>query len=203
MPDSLHSSLLTSRRTCSDKLEMRAGSFVCSSKALSLLDTLPNISHKRCSAGRSCYTHRIHQALMNKALPCVTLLRAGREHFSKHLAPGPWQSWLSLCFSLIIWEQQEQSAQPLILPSPYQALCSFLPKILQSSLHLPLGLLPSVLHHLQLAHCVLVVLQLSLSPPSSHFTPAPRSCSVMSSLTSRLVLAPAAAAVSLLFLPAP
>lgn len=53
MPDSLHSRLLTSRRTCSDKLEMKAGSFVCNSKALSLLDTLPNISHKHCSAGRS------------------------------------------------------------------------------------------------------------------------------------------------------
>lgn len=156
MPDSLHSSLLTSGRTCSDKLEMRAGSFICSSKALSLLDTLANISHKHCSAGRSCCTHRIHQALMNKALPCVTLLRTGKEHFTKHLAPGLWQSWLSLCFSLIIWGAvgRVSSAFDSPVPLPSTDVLSST-KIPQPSLHLPLGLFPSVescsfFHHLQL-----------------------------------------------------
>lgn len=126
MPDSLHSRLLTSRRTCSDKLEMRAGSFVCSSKALSFLDTLANISHKHCSAGRSCCTHRIHQALMNKALPCVTLLRPGKEHFTKRLAPGPQQSLLALCFSLIIWGAVGRVSSAF--DSPYQALVFFPPQ---------------------------------------------------------------------------
>lgn len=144
MPDSLHSRLLTSRRTCSDKLEMRAGSFVCSSKALSLLDTLANISHKHCSAGRSCCTHRIHQALMNKALPCVTLLRPGKEHFTKRLAPGPQQSLLALCFSLIIWGAvgRVSSAFDSLFPLPSTGVLSST-KILQSSLHLPLGPFPS------------------------------------------------------------
>lgn len=144
MPDSLHSRLLTSRRTCSDKLEMRAGSFVCSSKALSLSDTLPNISHKHCCAGRSCCTRRIHQALMNKASPCVTLLRTGKEGFTKHLAPGLQQSLLSLCFSLIIWGAVGRVSLTFdsAVPLPSTGVLSST-KILQSSLRLPLGLFPS------------------------------------------------------------
>lgn len=129
MPDSLHSSLLTSRRTCSDKLEMRAGSFVCSSKALSLLDTLPNISHKHCSAGRSCCTHRTHQALMNKALPCVTLLRAGKGTLHKALGTRPVAELALLVLQPHYLGSSRKSQLSLgFSRSPTKHWCSFLHK---------------------------------------------------------------------------